>query len=45
MLIDEAVLMPYAYGRFDLLVKPWVQGLSTSATRYWLWKDIILEPH
>jgi ABC-type oligopeptide transport system substrate-binding subunit len=45
LLIDEAVIMPYAYGRFDLLVKPWVRGLPTSATRYWFWKDVILEPH
>jgi ABC-type oligopeptide transport system substrate-binding subunit len=45
ILIDEAVIMPYAYGRFDLLVKPWVRGLPTAATRYWFWKNVILEPH
>jgi ABC-type transport system substrate-binding protein len=45
ILVEEAVIMPFAYGRCHLLVKPWVKRCPTSATRFWFWKDVIIEPH
>jgi oligopeptide transport system substrate-binding protein len=45
VLIEEAAIMPLAYGRTHLLVKPWVKTIPTSATGRWYWKDVILGPH
>jgi len=45
ILIDEAPLLPLAYLRFHMLVKPWVKKNRTSPLRWWFWKDIILEQH
>jgi ABC-type oligopeptide transport system substrate-binding subunit/class 3 adenylate cyclase len=44
-LIEEAVVVPFAYGRWHLLVKPWVRRFPTSAIRWWFFKDVIIEPH
>jgi ABC-type oligopeptide transport system substrate-binding subunit len=44
-LIDEAPLLPLCYRRFHMLVKPWVKNISTSPLKWWLWKDIVIEPH
>jgi oligopeptide transport system substrate-binding protein len=45
ILIQEAALMSYAYGRCHLLVKPWVRRHPVSATQSWFWKDVVIEPH
>jgi oligopeptide transport system substrate-binding protein len=45
ILIEEAPVLPLAYMRSHLLVKPWVRKLPLSAINYWLWKDVIVEPH
>lgn len=45
ILIEETPLLPLWYGRFHMLVKPWVKQLYTSPMRWWSWKDIIIEPH
>jgi ABC-type oligopeptide transport system substrate-binding subunit len=45
LLVEDAALMPLAYGRTHLLVKPWVKTLPASATGRWYWKDVIIEPH
>ncbi len=45
ILVEEAVIMPFAYGRCHLLVKPWVRRCPTSTTKFWFWKDVIVEPH
>jgi oligopeptide transport system substrate-binding protein len=45
ILIEEAVIMPYWYGRRHLLVKPWVKRFSLSAIEGLFWKDVIIEPH
>jgi ABC-type oligopeptide transport system substrate-binding subunit len=45
ILIEEASIMPFAYGRCHLLVKPWVRRCPTSATKFWFWKDVVIEPH
>ncbi len=44
-LIEEAPLLPLAYLRFHMLVKPWVRRYRTSPLRWWYWKDVIIEPH
>ncbi len=45
ILIEEAALLPLWYGRFHMLVKPWVKKLFTSPLKWWSWKDIIIEDH
>jgi len=45
ILIEEAPILPLAYGRFHMLVKPWVRRYLTSPLRWWYWKDVIIEPH
>jgi len=45
ILVEEAVLLPLWYGRFHMLVKPWVKKLFTSPLKWWSWKDIIIEDH
>jgi ABC-type oligopeptide transport system substrate-binding subunit/class 3 adenylate cyclase len=43
ILVEEAPIIPLAYGRSHLLVKPWVKPMS--AVGGWFLKDIIIEPH
>ena len=45
ILVEEAPIMPTAYGRCQLLVKPWVRRYPISATKFWFWKDAVIEPH
>ena len=45
VLVEEAPVLPLHYGRFHLLVKPWVRKYPTSPIRTWFWKDVIIEPH
>jgi oligopeptide transport system substrate-binding protein len=45
ILVEEAAIMPLSYGRWHLLVKPWVRKYPTSASVWWFWKDVIIEPH
>jgi oligopeptide transport system substrate-binding protein len=45
ILVEEAAIMPLAYGRCHLLVKPWVRRWPISTTRFWFWKDVIIDPH
>jgi ABC-type transport system substrate-binding protein len=44
-LIDAGIFIPLCYRRFHMLVKPWIKNFSTSPLKWWLWKDIIIEPH
>jgi oligopeptide transport system substrate-binding protein len=44
-LIEEAILMPLLYGRWHVLVKPWLKQFTFSASRQASWKDVIIEPH
>ena len=44
-LVEKAPLLPLSYQRFHMLVKPWVKNFSTSPLKWWLWKDIVIEPH
>jgi ABC-type oligopeptide transport system substrate-binding subunit len=45
ILIEEAVVMPLAYGRAHWLVKPWVTRFPTSPIGGHFWRDVIIEPH
>ncbi len=45
ILTSEAAILPLAYERVHLLVKPWVTRYPVSASRWWFWKDVIIEPH
>jgi len=45
ILVEEAPVLPLAYGRFHMLVKPWGRRYLTSPLRWWYWKDVIIEPH
>ena len=43
MLISEAPILPLAYYRSHLLVKPAVVRIPLSPMTYWLWKDVVVE--
>jgi len=45
LLIDEAGLIPLAYGYYHILLKPWVKRLPVSPLKTTYWKDVIIEPH
>ena len=43
-LIEQAVLVPFAYLRSHILVKPWITGLWTRLEEHLGWKEAILAP-
>ena len=45
ILIEEAPVIPLAYFRYHILVKPWVKKLIISAMNPLFCKDIIIDPH
>jgi oligopeptide transport system substrate-binding protein len=45
ILQEEAVIIPLNYGRWNLLIKPWVKKSSTVSRSFWFWKDVIIESH
>jgi len=45
ILVEEAPVLPLLYGRFHLLVKPWVKKYPTSPIKSNFWKDVIIAPH
>lgn len=45
ILVEEAPILPLAYGSFHILVKAWVKKYLTSPRKWWFWKDVIIEPH
>jgi len=44
-LVEEAVIMPFAYWRSHLLIKPWVKRFPISPIKWWFWKDVFIDPH
>jgi oligopeptide transport system substrate-binding protein len=44
-LIEDAPVLPLCYARQHFLVKPWVRNYNTSPLKWWIWKDVIIEPH
>ena len=45
ILIEEAAVLPLIYGRYLVLVKPWVRRFPISPIKGTFWKDVIIEPH
>ena len=45
ILVREAAIVPLLYGRWHVLVKPWIRRFRLSALHGWYWQDIIIEPH
>ena len=45
LLVEQVALLPLTYGRWHLLVQPWVRRYRTSPLNWWFWKDVIVEPH
>jgi ABC-type oligopeptide transport system substrate-binding subunit len=45
ILMKASVMIPIAYARGHLLVKPWVKRYPVAPSREWFWKDVIIEPH
>jgi oligopeptide transport system substrate-binding protein len=47
MLVEEAPILPLAYGRLGLLLKPWVKRYPTSPLAIYAWfgKEVVIEPH
>ncbi len=45
ILVEEGPILPLAYMRSHLLVKPWVRSLPISPISDRFWKDVIIEPH
>jgi ABC-type transport system substrate-binding protein len=45
ILMDELPIIPLAYGRNLMLLKPWVKNYPISPLFYWPWKELIIEPH
>ena len=45
ILVEDLPILPLSYGRFHMLMKPWVKKLFTTPLKWWSWKEIILEPH
>jgi hypothetical protein len=45
ILVEEAPVLSFTYGRLHLLVKPWLSRFPTSATGWWFWKDAVIDPH
>jgi oligopeptide transport system substrate-binding protein len=45
LMINKAAIVPVAYHRQHLLLKPWVKRYPTSALFSWFWKDVVIEAH
>jgi hypothetical protein len=43
--MEEAVVLPIFYGRFHMILKPWVKRYPLSPVAFWFWKDVVIEPH
>jgi oligopeptide transport system substrate-binding protein len=45
ILADEVPVLPLAYRRQHLLLKPWIRGYGISSLGLSFWKDVVIEPH
>jgi len=45
MVVEDAVVLPFAYGTHHCLVKPWVKRYPVFYIGAPLWKDVVIEPH
>jgi len=44
-LVEQAVIIPLAYQRHYMLIKPWVKGFPLVPFVEGQWKHIVIEPH
>ncbi|OUC07881.1 hypothetical protein RY27_12280, partial [Litorilinea aerophila] len=45
ILAQDAPIIPLAYGRVHVLLKPWVKSYQLSTMKGQFWRDIVIEPH
>ena len=45
ILAHEVPLLPLTYGRWHVLLKPWLRSYPSSVTVDLFWKDVVIEPH
>ena len=45
ILVEEVPVFPVLYGRAHLLIKPWISSFPTSPTKFWSFKDVVIDPH
>jgi oligopeptide transport system substrate-binding protein len=45
MVVEEALVMPWAYSNAYFLVKPWVKRCPLSSVAPPFWKDVVIEAH
>jgi hypothetical protein len=45
ILVEEAPIIPFGFGRFSMLVKLWMWRYPSSPVKWWFWKDVVIEPH
>ncbi len=43
LLMEELPVVPLAYSRWSLVLKPWVRTLPMSPLKWWFWKEALLE--
>ncbi len=43
LLMEELPIVPLAYSRWSLVLKPWVRILPVSPLKWWFWKETLLE--
>jgi ABC-type oligopeptide transport system substrate-binding subunit/DNA-binding SARP family transcriptional activator len=45
MLMREAIMIPFLYTGKDFLMKPWIKSFAPATSKWWVWNDIVIEPH
>jgi ABC-type transport system substrate-binding protein len=45
ILMQDAAFMPLTYGRYSMVVKPWIKRFPISPLGVHYWKDVIIEAH
>jgi oligopeptide transport system substrate-binding protein len=45
IVVEQVPVLPFAYSRFNALIKPWVRRFPLSPTRGWFWKEVVIEDH
>jgi ABC-type oligopeptide transport system substrate-binding subunit len=45
LLMDEAGVIPLAYGYYHCWLKPWIKRFPVSPLKTTYWKDVVIEPH
>jgi len=45
ILVEQALVVPLFYNRYNFLLKPWVKRYPTSPVREAFWNEVVLEAH